>query len=80
MKIIQIMQAPKGLVATYNSMHEEGYYETAIDYVIAYGLCDTGKIVPLIIGDMGELEPIISNHVVVRYRFDEDKLKDLTGI
>ena len=24
------MQAPKGLIATYNSMHEDGYYETAI--------------------------------------------------
>ena len=70
MKIVQIMQAPKGLTATYNSMYEDGYYETAIDDVIAYGLYDTGKIVPLIIGDMGELEPIISNHVVVRFEGD----------
>lgn len=72
MKIIQIMQAPKGLVATYNSMHEEGYYETAIDYVIAYGLCDTGKIVPLVIGDKGALEPIVSNHVVVYFEEGEE--------
>lgn len=70
MKIIQIMQAPKGLTATYNSMHEDGYYETAIDSIIAYGLYDTGKIVPLIIGNMGELEPIVSNHIVVYFKGD----------
>lgn len=72
MKIIQIMQAPKGLVATYNSMHEDGYYETAIVDVIAYGLYDTGRMIPLIIGNMGELEPIVSNHIVVYFEGDTD--------
>lgn len=70
MKIIQIMQAPKGLIATYNAMHEDGYYEIAIVDVIAYGLYETGKITPLIIGDMGELEPIVSNHIVVCFEGD----------
>lgn len=70
MKVIQIMQAPKGLTATYNSMHEDGYYETAVVDVIAYGLYDTGKVIPLIIGDTGELEPIVSNHVVVCFKGD----------
>lgn len=72
MKIIQIMKAPKGLIATFNSMHEDGYYETSIADVMAYGLCDNGKVIPLIIGDMGELEPIISNHVFIRLEDDNN--------
>lgn len=72
MKIIQIMQAPKGLVAVFNVMHEDGYYETAIEDVIAYGLYSTGRVAPLIIGEMGDLEPIESNFIRIRFEGGED--------
>ena len=71
MKIKQIIQALPKLVIVYNDCDEDGSMVTAVDDVIAYGLMDDGRVLPLVIGKNGALSPV-DQEGAVSYFADDD--------
>ena len=71
MKTKQIIPAPSKLMVLVNDFDEDGSMVGNIQYIMAYGLLDSGEVLPLIGGEKGNLEPI-NKDLFVRTWFEGD--------